>query len=411
MPSVTQDTWTINDFHTMHENGVLTFDTEYQRSSVWNTQKKQRLIDSIIKDYVIGMIMLRNNRGIYEVLDGQQRLRSILEFMDDEYSSSLALTPEPGVELMFSSMEQGSQRQWYPPFIAFKVPVSILSYADDATTADIFLRLQEGMELNTAERLNAKKGLIREYCLELSRHKTITLTSINEKRFGHRLIAAQIAYLERYSDLPAGRIPDIKRPQLIDMFDYYANRNVPTTVSGRNKKTLNFLFRALGNDLKVITRRGDFLPFYLLASYLLRSYVMKNREADYKTFLTDFLVNVDNSNLRGQRTSNKGRIYREYKEWRSRGAVSSQSMTKRYDIILKKYLLTFPDLVPKDDQRLFDYGQKLAIFYRDNSKCQICGKQVEWDAAEYHHKKSHSAGGETNVSNGELVHPGCHPRG
>ena len=61
---------------------------QYQRGPVWKLPKKQLLIDSIINRYDIPKIYLRyvgdKSPYKYEVADGQQRLRSIWEFFNDE---------------------------------------------------------------------------------------------------------------------------------------------------------------------------------------------------------------------------------------------------------------------------------------------------------------------------------------
>ncbi|WP_425438410.1 DUF262 domain-containing protein [Methanobacterium petrolearium] len=82
----------------------LVFNTEYQRSEVWNLKKKQKLIDSIIKEYNLGMIFLRRNEENYfEVLDGQQRLKSIFKFLENEYPTSGEWTPEVGKKTLKNS--------------------------------------------------------------------------------------------------------------------------------------------------------------------------------------------------------------------------------------------------------------------------------------------------------------------
>lgn len=57
----------------------------FQRQSVWSTRDREKLIDSILRNYPLPAIFLyRNNKDgeiIYEVIDGKQRLESIFMFM------------------------------------------------------------------------------------------------------------------------------------------------------------------------------------------------------------------------------------------------------------------------------------------------------------------------------------------
>jgi len=133
---VRTDKWTIHKLYEEYfKPGKLIFNTEYQRSEVWGDERKQKLIDSIIKQYNLGMIFFRKINGTYEVLDGQQRLKSIFEFMENSYPTSPELTPEVG-EIYFDQLKEDNIR--YPRFIAFDINIAIVENADDETTSDIF---------------------------------------------------------------------------------------------------------------------------------------------------------------------------------------------------------------------------------------------------------------------------------
>lgn len=61
---------------------------DYQRSFIWNKDFKQKLIFSVIKGYPIGSFVIHENKLQdskdirYDVVDGQQRLRTIFDFID-----------------------------------------------------------------------------------------------------------------------------------------------------------------------------------------------------------------------------------------------------------------------------------------------------------------------------------------
>lgn len=153
----------------MDNGGVLKFNTEYQRSKVWNKQKKQLLIDSILRNYDIASIFLRqkSNSSSYECLDGQQRLKAIIEFVKDGFGLSPSITDElDGNTAKFSQLPENYRSY----FKEFKINSVIVTDVDEETTSDIFLRLQEGMPLNSAEKLNAIRGKMRKKTIEMSQH-------------------------------------------------------------------------------------------------------------------------------------------------------------------------------------------------------------------------------------------------
>jgi len=399
------DKWTINQFENYYKQGKLIFNTEYQRSEVWDLKKKQRLIDSIIKDYNIGMVFLKKrDDNVYEVLDGQQRLKTIFQFMENIYSTSAEFTPEIG-EKKYDELQRDANK--YAKFIAFQIDIAFVENADDETTADIFLRLQEGMPLNTAEKLNAMRGKIRNAILELSHHNFIKNTNIKDHRFAHRLLAAQIFKLEKDSNFDTMTFPDIKFENLREMYEKYSVKEPPAQILANVKKYLNFLNKAFGDNAKIIKRRGDFIPIYLLYSYLDKKYVVSGIEKDFVSFTMQFLSKVESINTRDTSLSPEDIPYKDFKVWRSAGALSSRSFRERFRITLGKFLEHVPDLKLKDPKRLFDEGQKLAIYYRDKGICQMCKKKVGFEDAEFDHIIPWSKGGTTTVGNGQLLCREC----
>ena len=82
---------TISEFYDNYTSNKYRFNITYQRkSSIWSEDKKSFLIDSILKNYPIPAIFLRpcvdNDTGkmIYDVVDGKQRLESIVDFIENK---------------------------------------------------------------------------------------------------------------------------------------------------------------------------------------------------------------------------------------------------------------------------------------------------------------------------------------
>ncbi len=81
----------LNDINTMQFGG-LDLQPDYQRGFIWKTDFKDKLIYSVIKQYPTGSISVRslntpNSKGAKtEVVDGQQRLTTIKNFVSNEYT-------------------------------------------------------------------------------------------------------------------------------------------------------------------------------------------------------------------------------------------------------------------------------------------------------------------------------------
>ena len=87
------NTQALSWFYGEDKKQTLRLNPKYQRNPIWSIGQKCFLIDSLIFGAPIPQIVIniqtegsgRDRATIYEVVDGQQRLRAILEFMNDEW--------------------------------------------------------------------------------------------------------------------------------------------------------------------------------------------------------------------------------------------------------------------------------------------------------------------------------------
>jgi hypothetical protein len=88
-PNTLAVSWFFGEF----QKGTLALQPKYQRNPIWSIGQKCFLIDSLISGCPIPQVYIniktegsgREKKTIYEVVDGQQRLRSILEFVGEEW--------------------------------------------------------------------------------------------------------------------------------------------------------------------------------------------------------------------------------------------------------------------------------------------------------------------------------------
>lgn len=86
--------YSVDDLFEWYDTGKLTLTPKFQRRKVWNPKARSFLIDSILLDMPIPPIFIRviqsdkKDKVIREVIDGQQRLSSVFDYMKDEYALS-----------------------------------------------------------------------------------------------------------------------------------------------------------------------------------------------------------------------------------------------------------------------------------------------------------------------------------
>lgn len=390
------------------------YNQTYQRSSIWETERKQRLIDSILQNLSIGNLMLKELNGTpkFEVLDGQQRLQTIFDFVDPSNPRKpLRTSPKISTRFPNKSFEDlKTDTRKYSKFNAFSVVYDLVHGGSDARLAELFLRLQEGLPLNPAEKLNAVLGKMRDFVVtESERPFFANELGVGKGRFSHRYIVAQLTLMQKdvkISNEDNIEFPSLRYDRLKKMYDEF-DTAVPNSLKNKVDGTINFLHETLGTDARVINKKSDSHQVYYLASYLRTKFVLGKTEMKlFRDFIVEFLTEVANRKV-PEKEEDWDSLDR-YKDLRRKG-LTPQNFSVRFRILLGEFFKKATSLQPKDNKRKFDLGQKFAIYYvKDKEKCQVCNESVSWKEASFHHIKFFCNGGLTTVDNGQLMHEKCH---
>lgn len=157
MKSYDSRTYSINDFLEWDKAKQLELNPRFQRRPVWTEKAKSYLMDTILRGKPIPKIFIRQKINVTtktstrEVVDGQQRLRTILSYMKDGFSVSKRHNPLCG-GLLFSQLPEDVQSQ----VLGYEVSVDLLINLSDPEVLDIFSRLNSyAVVLNEQEKINA----------------------------------------------------------------------------------------------------------------------------------------------------------------------------------------------------------------------------------------------------------------
>jgi hypothetical protein len=75
--------FTVGEVINLHRSGELRIQPEFQRLFRWDIEQRSRLVESILLGLPIPQIVLfQNDEGILELIDGLQRLSSLIHFID-----------------------------------------------------------------------------------------------------------------------------------------------------------------------------------------------------------------------------------------------------------------------------------------------------------------------------------------
>jgi len=149
--------YTISDFLEWNKEKQMVLNPNFQRRSVWTSQAKSYLINTILRQLPMPKIFIRSvvdvqtQRPYREVVDGQQRLRAIIEFASDK--SVLGSRAGEFKGYKYSSLPDELKTL----FLSYPIAVEQLINATDEDILEIFARLNSyNVRLNDAELRHAE---------------------------------------------------------------------------------------------------------------------------------------------------------------------------------------------------------------------------------------------------------------
>ncbi|HII4500089.1 TPA: DUF262 domain-containing protein [Clostridium perfringens] len=151
------------------KNNDIKLQPDFQRGEVWTDQRKKKLIDSILRGWKIPPIhVIEGEDYLDEVLDGQQRLVTIRDFINNETRINGQLPPIDkevvGLDgLYFRQLNPEIQRKFFKYSITF---IRLTQYSPQEP-AELFYRLNQPATLTSAEQRNAFIGKTRNQVKEL----------------------------------------------------------------------------------------------------------------------------------------------------------------------------------------------------------------------------------------------------
>lgn len=164
--------FSILEFRDWDAKGELVLVPYFQRRSIWNDKARSYLIDSIVSGYPIPQIYMRtkitpgSKKVIREVVDGQQRLRAILDYLKDGFGI-MPVHNKMYANERFSNLPEEVQDD----FLNYELSTTIILDEKDTTVLDVFNRLNTyTITLNKLEKLNAEYfGAFKQTAFELGR--------------------------------------------------------------------------------------------------------------------------------------------------------------------------------------------------------------------------------------------------
>lgn len=218
--SITPRGMSLQEAYRNYSEGRFLVNRKYQRKLVWTVDEKEYLIDSIVKDLPIPLILLAQTEdGKLEIIDGLQRLNSIVSFIENRFSindkyfdttqSSRAMqSAKENIFVPIKDKDILLDPKTCANFLDYQLAITIYPTNDENEITNIFGRINSGgkqlspQEKRQAGMLDILSDTVRKVAseirgdsskdiLNLSEMPEISIDSTRE-RIGYGLVAEEI---------------------------------------------------------------------------------------------------------------------------------------------------------------------------------------------------------------------------
>lgn len=342
---------TIQELYEQVRDGKIISDISLQREIVYNLEKQQLVIDSIVNGIPLPAFYLwKNENGILEVLDGKQRIYAITRFKENdiEYRGRVWKQTEPEIQEIINRCE---------------LPI-IICQGSEELKREIFKRINTlGVPLSKYEVLN---GLYNGEYL-----RGLTAYAEND-RDAKRVLGTNSRGKNQYTILC-----------LLQTLKGFAN--IDEYVKVRQNTSFDTDQREIGKYIRFISEVFDkydllSIRFALAMKYQRDVAIWKESRREINSRVARYLKSDD--------------------------AKLTDKAKEIEDIILAVI-----NHVSVDDKRLFSRDDKLELLRQSpceggKYRCAICGRYFTEDELTVDHIEPWSKGGRTVLSNAQLL---CRP--
>lgn len=299
---------------------------DFQREEVWNDHQKRQLIDTILRGWHLLKFYFRKvDESSFECVDGQQRLAAIWEFYDGR------LRLDPSAARRYGGRTYKELRPSFSDaFDDFEIDVEEIADATDKDLEDLFVRLQLGTPLTTAEKLNALGGPTRDFAKWMSdQHFFEVGIAVRDTRYAHFDIAAKWLFTEI-----RGIQPQMRFAQLEAFLRDTAAFDQSGLAIRRTRAALTFLRQAFPTRCDLLRNRASVLSVCMLAGRVVDARDHTGNAPQFGRFISKFLARLSAEVEKGPKS--RDAELRQYQEAISYGSTGGESIKTRLRVLAEQ---------------------------------------------------------------------------
>lgn len=418
-------TMSVREISDLYVDGLLNLSPPFQRDSVWTKRDRAMLIESVLLGIPLPAIFLYSLGDEMQVIDGKQRLETIIRFLgvgeyEDEPLEVRVATAKDDHRRSIAFEHLGNQQK--RQFLSTRLPVvTVDPDGGIGEVIDLFVRLNStgkrltGMERRRAEyfesetlnRAHALAQDLRERFVELG-----VLTATGISRLAHVELTLELL-LSIAQGQPLNKktsIDQIISGHKIPNADLHSAANrLKRAVADAEDIWIAGTTRSRSLESSRFSHASDFfsLIYFLADRRTNGSVLLKPNAAIAHDLLAGFdvmtleVANAQRAYLRMPHGSERAvRYLQTVKE----GTDSYTHRVARHRILGE--ILDDTVLTPLDPKRRFSSDQRRLLWLKSNRECERCGCELKLGDAQLDHVVPYILGGKTVRTNARVL---CQP--
>lgn len=323
----------ISAFKKAHDEGRLKLAPSFQRNPVWTTAQKSYLIDSILRGYPIPELYIQESTDAQgnetlTVVDGQQRIRACLEFIEGGFSLTEKEAPK-WPDFSFEELVDDDKKKVY----GYNFVIRQLPDVDETELRAIFSRLNRNVvSLNAQELRHAVYwGPFISSMEALSDHEYWTDAGIFTANDIRRMLD-----IEFISELAIGHLHGVQNKKS-SLEKWYATYEQSYPMKAKVEACFQTVLGELSQVLPELhktrwRKKSDFYSLFLVfAAHLDQLPLTKTGRSKVQKSLANFGAEVDlEVGLGGHKPS---KLVKKYADAVEKAASDLSQRTKRQEVL------------------------------------------------------------------------------
>lgn len=335
MFQITKKSMSILEVIKLFEENSINMTPRYQRKSgIWKTKDNQLLIDSIfngidLPKFYFHMFPQEGNYK-YAVVDGKQRITAIIDFYNNKFPMASDFRYfEGGNEASIKGLFYHEIEEKYPrvagKFLSYMLDFSMIDTDEIDRIDNMFIRINMGVKVNTAEKRKAYGGKLIDLISETANQNPffVNTVTIKDNRNDFQELFLKLYVLEKSNQivtLNEGDINEILRDEKDCNID---SSDIISLVD----KRLREISSAFGTREKIF-KKNNVILFY----WFLRDKQIKEGR------VVEFLRYFEHSRLdKNVREEQKSPSYQRFNELTRQGLYQKSNMEERLEILEREF--------------------------------------------------------------------------